>query len=131
MQPVNGVASCRRSGESAHRRSACDVERCRSSTGELKKIDHLLIHFDVRKVPSLRHREATIHRQLAEAGVEYFAAEDIQFRAGAIRGTRNWLLWCHGDPRTRDVRYKTVSRIEFRGRRLLYPVETVVMRLFR
>lgn len=94
---------------------------------QLDKIDHLLLHFDVRKIPSLRDREPAMRLHLAEANVEYLAAEEIQFGAGAIRGTRNWLRWCHGNPRTRDLRFKTLSHIEFLGRRVLYPLKDAVM----
>ena len=46
-------------------------------TGELAKIDHLLVHFDVRKAPSLAHREPEVRRQLEVSGVDFQPAEAI------------------------------------------------------
>jgi len=95
-------------------------------TGEISKVDHLMIHFDVRKVPSQRRQEAVTRALLESSGVEYFSAEDIQF--GIVgRGTANWLKWCHGHPVTRDLRYLTFARIWFAGRRILYPLKRWVM----
>lgn len=93
-----------------------------AATGQLSKIAHLLIHFDVRKVPSLRGREAELRRQLVASDVEFLSADEIQF-GGVYRGTRNWLAWCHARPRTRDLRYKKLSRIIFRLRHLAYPLK--------
>lgn len=59
-----------------------------SETGELEKIDHLLIHFDIRKIPNRAHQEAPMRRQLAAAGVQHHSADEIQF-GGVYRGTRN------------------------------------------
>lgn len=96
-------------------------------TGTLSLIDHLLIHFDVRKVPSKRHLEAEIRQQLTEAGIDYTPADEIQFN-GAIRGTIKWLQWVDGDPRTRDLRYKHLWRAEAWGRRKLFPLKRAIAR---
>lgn len=91
-------------------------------SGVLAWIDHLLVHFDVRKVPSQRFREAAVRRRLIDAGIEFQAAEDIQF--GIVpRGTVNWLAWCHGRLGWRWARHKVIARVEFAGRRLLYPLK--------
>lgn len=94
--------------------------------GELSKIDHLLVHFDVRKVPSLRSREPELTRQLSQSGIEWHAAEDIQF-GGVYRGTRNWLRWCHAGHRTRDLRFKVINRFIFALRRKAYPLKVAVL----
>jgi FkbM family methyltransferase len=99
-----------------------DVVRRLAETGTLALIDHLMIHFDVRKVPSLRHREVECRTHLDAAGVDYQPAEDIEF-GGVYRGTRNWLRWCEANPRTRDLRYKMLARWEHSIRRALYPVK--------
>ncbi len=97
-----------------------------ATAGQIGKIDHLLIHFDVRKSPSMRDREPVLRAQLRASGVEFQAAEEIQF-GGATRGTRNWLRWCDADTRTRDLRFKKLKRVEHRMRRLLYPVKVKVL----
>ncbi|MGJ9421484.1 hypothetical protein [Aeromicrobium sp. CF3.5] len=96
--------------------------------GELRKLNHLLIHFDTRKVPSLRGMEADTKRLLETAGVEFNAAEDILF-GGVARGTRNWLRWCHSSRRSRDFRFKKVARWEGRLRRALYPTKVRYLKL--
>jgi FkbM family methyltransferase len=93
-----------------------------SRSGQLKKLDHLLVHFDVRKSPARAHLEPAIRARLDEAGIDYQPAEDIQF-GGVIRGTRNWLLWCEAAPRWRDLRYKRVRRLEHQARLRLYPLK--------
>lgn len=93
-----------------------------AAAGQLSKIDHLLIHFDVRKVPDMAHREGEARQQLKAAEVAYQSADEIQF-GGVYRGTVNWLRWVHGDPRTRDVRYKHIARASHAVRRFLYPLK--------
>lgn len=51
-----------------------------------------------------------MHRQLIASGVEFQAAENIQW-GGAIRGTRNWLRWVEGNRWTRDLRFKLLRRL--------------------
>jgi FkbM family methyltransferase len=96
-------------------------------TGQLSKIDHLLIHFDIRKVPSLCVREPQMRRQLQDSGVEYQTADDIGF-GGVRRGTRNWLKWTAADPLTRHFHYKTARRLGHEVRRRLYPLKTMARR---
>lgn len=98
------------------------------SAGELQKIDHLLVHFDVRKVPTLRDREPLMRSQLDSAGVEYQTADEIQF-GGVFRGTRNWLSWSMSESSWRDFRYKVVRRLGHLVRLRLYPVKQAVSRI--
>jgi FkbM family methyltransferase len=96
--------------------------------GVLRQIDHLLLHFDIRKIPSLRSREPAMRAALEAADVEYQPADEIQF--GVVgRGTRNWLRWCISNPRTRNLRYKTLGRLGHRVRLRLYPVKQIALRL--
>jgi FkbM family methyltransferase len=95
-----------------------------ATTGALSFIDHLLIHFDVRKVPSLRHVEPELHGLLADAKVEYFSADQIAF-GGVYRGTRNWLSWCADDSWARDWRYRRFRKLEHRIRLRLYPLKRI------
>lgn len=97
------------------------VERL-SDAGVLGYIDQLLIHFDVRKVPSKRHLEQQIRGQLHAAGVEYLSADQIQF-GGVYRGTCNWLQWCHAARRGRTARYVWLPRLQHPLRKRLYPLK--------
>ncbi len=96
-----------------------------AEAGQLGKIDHLLVHFDVRKIPGMEYLEDQARRQLDEAGIDYQLAGDIQF-GGVYRGTRNWLKWVHGNPRTRDLRYKRIRRAGHAVRLRLYPIKRAV-----
>jgi len=100
------------------------VERL-AAADQLRRIDHLLIHFDVRKAPTLAHREPALREQLDNAGIEWINADAIEF-GGVYRGTRNWLLWCEADPRIRDLRYRTLRHMEHRIRRRLYPLKQAI-----
>lgn len=101
------------------------IERLFQS-GELSKIDHLLVHFDVRKVPSLAHREPEVRRQLEVSGVDFQPADAIQF-GGVYRGTRNWLRWVEGNRWTRDLRFKVLRRRGHAVRRRLYPLKARIL----
>lgn len=97
-----------------------------AATNQLRQINHLLIHFDVRKAPTLAHREPALRAQLDAAGIEWISADAIEF-GGVYRGTRNWLLWCEADPRIRDLRYRSARRLEHEVRRRLYPLKRAIM----
>lgn len=96
------------------------------ASGEVGKIDHLLIHLDVRKFPSLAHLAQPLLNQLDESGIEYRTAESIEF-GGVTRGTKNWLKWCDANERYRDFRYVTLSRWEHAVRLRLYPLKVRLM----
>jgi FkbM family methyltransferase len=103
-----------------------EMIRCLAAGGQLSKVDHLLVHFDVRKVPSKRHQEAEARTLLETAGVSYLSADEIQF-GGVSRGTRNWLRWCEAG-RARDLRFKVLPRFVFIFRRRLYPLKRRLLR---
>lgn len=95
--------------------------------GVLGLIDHLLIHFDVRKVPSKEHLEGELRDRLERAGVEFFSADEIQF-GGVYRGTRNWLRWCQSTSSVRDLRYRRLAQLEHVVRVRLYPLKEAVLK---
>ncbi|MGD7788748.1 FkbM family methyltransferase [Propionibacteriaceae bacterium Y1700] len=95
--------------------------------GQLGKINHLLIHFDVRKAPSRQHLERQVRNQLTSSQIDYQSADEILF-GGVLRGTRNWLLWCEANPRWRDARYKVLRRWEHAVRVRLYPLKLALSR---
>lgn len=97
-----------------------------AETGTLGLVDHLMLHFDVRKVPSKRHLEPRIHEQLTAAGVDYIDADRIIFDI-PDRGVGNWLRWVDGNPLTRDLLYRGVMRGVYAARRSLYPTKRALI----
>ena len=97
-----------------------------AETGTLSMIDHLLIHFDVRKVPSKQHLEAVIRGQLDAAGIDYVPAGEIQ-DGGISRGTRNWLGWASSTSPLRGFWYRGVRRATGAARTHLYPVKKALI----
>lgn len=98
-----------------------------AETGQLSRIDHLLVHFDVRKIPRLRHKEGRARKVLDAAGVQYHSAEDILF-GGVARGTTNWLKWCEAPGWYRDIRYRTIAGVVGKARVHLYPFKVAYRR---
>lgn len=99
--------------------SECQILDQLLASGQLAKVDELLVHFDVRKIPSQRHREAETRRRLDQAGVEYRPAESLFFGRNTPEKTENWLGWYHAGGLAR-LRYSVVRRIEFGLRTRVY-----------
>ena len=97
----------------------CAVLDHLAESGELSKVDELVVHFDVRKVPELANREAATRVNLAKAGVPYHAAEEILFGRNITEKTRNWLDWYHSST-LRRKRHVILRRAEFGFRTTLY-----------
>ncbi len=87
--------------------------------GELDRLDELLVHFDVRKVPGMQDREQMIRRRLDAAGTPYRPAESIFFGRNVEEKTRNWLGWYHAG-RLGRLRFAVVRRAEFAIRSRVY-----------
>ena len=85
-------------------------------------IDHLLVHFDVEKIPSLASQAIETRRRLDAAGLEWIEARDIMFGRSHGKKTANWLAWTEAS-KLRRVRYAHLARWEFRARQLLYPLK--------
>jgi FkbM family methyltransferase len=64
-------------------------------TDQIGKLAELLVHFDVRKFPSLRHQEHPTRALLAQSGVDYRSADEIFFGRTFRAKTVNWLQWYH------------------------------------
>lgn len=97
----------------------CEVLDRLLDTGELAKVDELLVHFDVRKVPGLESREAETRRRLDQAGISYRPAEQLFFGRNTPEKTRNWLSWYHASGIAK-LRYSVLRRGEFAVRRRVY-----------
>jgi FkbM family methyltransferase len=98
-----------------------EVEILRSllDSGEIRKIDELVVHFDVRKVPGMESEEADVRSRLEDAGVPYHAAEQILFGRNVTEKTHNWLEW-YFSGRLGRFRHEVIRRNEFRFRVRLY-----------
>lgn len=97
----------------------CDVLDHLLESGELAKVDELVVHFDVRKVPGLEERELLTRAGLAAQAVPYHAAEDVFFGRNVTEKTRNWLDWYHSS-RLGRIRHTVGRRTEFALRTRLY-----------
>lgn len=86
----------------------------------LTAVDHLLVHFDVRKVPGRAHLEEQMHDMLNDNGLQWVAAERVIFGSVA-RGTRNWLEWSQSPSALRPV-VEVLRRAEGRSRVRLAPL---------
>jgi FkbM family methyltransferase len=84
-------------------------------TGQIRELDELLVHFDIRKVPGQEHREAEIRGRLDGSSVPYRAAESIFFGRNVQEKTRNWLSWYQAGPAKRPW-YSVVRRVSYSAR---------------
>jgi hypothetical protein len=89
-------------------------------------IDHLLVHFDVEKIPSLAAQAIETRHRLDAAGLEWIEARDIMFGRSHRKKTANWLAWTQAS-KLRRVRYAHVARWEFRARQFVYPLKQRVL----
>jgi FkbM family methyltransferase len=97
----------------------CDLLDHLLQSGEMRKVDALVVHFDVRKVPGQAHREVETRQRLEAASVPYQAAEDIFFGGNIPEKTANWLSWYHSSGAAR-LKYSHLRRAEYAVRVPLY-----------
>jgi FkbM family methyltransferase len=71
--------------------SECDILDDLIDSGEIHKVDYAMIHFDVRKIPSQRHREAEVTNRLRELGIRYWEAGDVMKGPSHVARVQNWL----------------------------------------
>jgi FkbM family methyltransferase len=71
--------------------SECDILDDLIQSGEIAKIKHALIHFDVRKVPSQAHREGEVRSQLDALGVSYVEASEVLIGPSHASKIQRWL----------------------------------------
>ena len=70
----------------------CDILDDLLDSGEIRKADFILVHFDVRKIPSQRHRENQVKARLREAGVSGWAkADKALVGSSIIARVQHWL----------------------------------------
>ncbi len=90
----------------------CDLLDRLLESGELKKVDHLLVQFDIEKIPSMSHRAKETRARLDASGVEWREGTSIMFGRSHSRRTANWLAWCEAVG-WRRLRCSVLNRAEF------------------
>jgi hypothetical protein len=87
--------------------SECDIIEDLLASGDLARIFASMIDFDVRKIPSQRHREAETREKLAQTGLKnYYYCEDVMIGSTHIARIQNWLHEVGADrcPTTTKIR---------------------------
>jgi FkbM family methyltransferase len=70
----------------------CDILEDLLDSAEIRKVDSILVHFDVRKIPSQRHRERQVKVRLQAAGIRNYAqAEDVLVGPSHVARVQHWL----------------------------------------
>ena len=100
----------------------CDVLDRVIDAGQMSRIDHLVVHFDVEKIPGMEHRSDDLRRRLDASGVEWIEARSILFGRSHALKTANWLSWTEAS-RLGRLRYTTLNRAIYRTRQRLYPLK--------
>lgn len=90
-----------------------------AASGEICKIDHLVVHFDIRKVPELLGEEARLVQILNSSNVKWLCADQIFYGRDVSEKTHNWLSWCHAGP-TGRLYYRRIRAIEYSIRVKIY-----------
>ena len=63
-------------------------------SGQISKIYMLVVHFDLRKVPSRSSDEGKLVDLLNSSDIEWLSADEIFFGRNVQEKTNNWLEWC-------------------------------------
>jgi FkbM family methyltransferase len=71
----------------------CDILDDLIDSGEIRKADFILVHFDVRKIPSQRHREHEVKARLREEGIDRLVeADEALVGPSMIARVQHWLV---------------------------------------
>ena len=109
---------------------AAEVEVLRRllDTGEIAKVDHLVVHFDIeRVVDDQEHQADDMRRRLSEAGVSYREAPEVMFGRTRAAKTENWLAWTEAG-RIERFRYVGARRAIHSARRQVFRVRRYLRR---
>lgn len=107
--------------------SECVVLNHLLDAGQLERVGHLIVHFDVEKIPELAHQAGATRSRLRHAELPYVEAGEIMFGRSHAAKTANWLAWTEAGAVARP-RYSHLARWEFRARQLLYPLKQMARR---
>ena len=102
--------------------SECDILDDLLDSGEIKRMHRVLVHFDVRKIPSQRHREAEVRARLDAAGIPYDVADEVMVGPSHVARIQRFLAAAGADQitalgpihrlrsRIRQVRHRDIPR---------------------
>ena len=72
--------------------SECDIMNDLMDSGEVEKLDNVMIDFDVRKYPNHAHEEPALRKRMAEIGFDRVSfCEDVMRGRGHQKRIANWL----------------------------------------
>jgi len=90
-------------------------------SGELERVQSVMIDPDVRKIPSRAHREAVVRARLAVSGLKnYVMEEDVMIGATHRARIQNWLRTAGAEDTSAGVRVRQIAYVveeAVRGRR--------------
>lgn len=99
----------------------CDIVEDLLASGELVRARSVMIDPDVRKIPSLAHREGELRKQLAATGLtNYFMQDDVMVGKTHRDRIQNWLRVAGAEERSRGIRLRQLAYVmaeALRGRR--------------
>ncbi|MFW5469844.1 FkbM family methyltransferase [Knoellia sp. CPCC 206435] len=101
----------------------CDIIDALDAARLLDRVSHLLVHFDVEKIPGMAPRAEQARATLRSNGVEFLEADQIMYGRSHQAKTANWIRWTKGNNIRRFVCCHPV-KWNFRARQLLYPLKT-------
>ena len=102
--------------------SECEIIEALRVGGVLDRVSHLLVHFDVEKIPGLGAEAETARDTLRRHRVEFLEADQIMFGRSHRAKTANWLAWTQGNRIIKFIRRHPV-KWGFRVRQLMYPLK--------
>ena len=73
----------------------CDIVDDLLDSGEFEKISHLMIDFDVRKIESMKHRQAEVMERLKPYPFPRVASKESRLGATHAERIQHWLRLCH------------------------------------
>ena len=87
--------------------SECDILEDLLDSGEIGKVQSILVDFDVRKIPSFAHREADVRERLAKAGYSQVLCLKERHKGPTHTATvENWLHAAGARPASPPARWK-------------------------
>jgi FkbM family methyltransferase len=99
----------------------CDIVEDLLESGELARVHSVMIDPDVRKIPSLAHRERELRERLAASGLtNYLLEEDVMVGDTHRARIQNWLRVAGAETRSRRTRSRQLAYViteAARGRR--------------
>jgi FkbM family methyltransferase len=110
----------------------CDIVEDLLETGELGRVRSVMIDPDVRKIPSVAHRETELRERLVSAALtNYVLEEDVMVGPTHRDRIQNWLRLAGAEDRSQRARLRQLAYFvteAFRGRRA--PLRAAFRRAF-